>query len=329
MSELGELQPVDISKVWTREDEDFTPWLFEQENLNRLADVLNMKLKPVGREVEVGQYYADILCRNTADNSLVVIENQLRGTDHKHLGQALTYAAGLEATTIVWISAVFTDEHCNVLDLLNAITDEHYKFFGVEIELWQIGDSLPAPIFKLVSKPKDLNYTRSQDEQHAKRNDTSKNEFKKKKFLIGLSEYIVGRNSLVQSWKSTPVSFLNFIIGRSVFEMRMYPRFQNKSIAVRLYIFGPNAATYFHLLADQRQEIEREFDESLEWDELQGKNYSRISWSKSNRNLLDETDWQNQYEWIVTKLERFKEILSPHINKLNPVDWRPNFEEDE
>ena len=219
MSELGELQPVDIREIWTREDEDFTPWLFEQENLNRLASVLNMEFKPVGKEVEVGQFYADILCRNTADNSLVVIENQLRGTDHKHLGQALTYAAGLKATTIIWISTVFTDEHCDVLDLLNAITNENYKFFGVEIELWQIGDSLPAPIFNIVSKPKDLDCIGKQDLQHTKRNNTSRNESKKQKYLIGLSKYMVGRNNLVESEKSTPISYLKFNFGRSDFNI--------------------------------------------------------------------------------------------------------------
>ena len=323
MSELGELQPVDISKIWAREDEDFTPWLFEKENLNRLASVLDMRLKPIGKEVGVGQYYADILCRNIDDNSFVVIENQLRGTDHKHLGQALTYAAGLKATTIIWISTVFTDEHRDVLDLLNAVTNENYKFFGVEIELWQIGDSLPAPIFNIVSKPEDLNYTEKQDEQQAKHNNISTNQSKKQKFLIGLSKYMVGQNSLVQSGKPIPKSYLQFNFGRTDFKIRVYPRFSNKNnenILIVLYISGQNATTYFHLLADQRQEIEKEFGQSLGWDESHGENYSKISWTANCGDLLDETNWENQYEWIATILTRFKDIFTAYIKKLNTVD---------
>jgi hypothetical protein len=53
----------------------------------------------------------------------------------------LTYAAGLEAITIVWIAAHFTEEHRATLDWLNEITDERFQFFGVEVELWRIGNS--------------------------------------------------------------------------------------------------------------------------------------------------------------------------------------------
>ena len=51
--------------------------------------------------MEVGQFYADIVCRNITDNSLAVIENQLGETDHDHLGKILTYAAELSVVTIV------------------------------------------------------------------------------------------------------------------------------------------------------------------------------------------------------------------------------------
>ena len=70
-----------------------------------------------------------------------------------HLGQLLTYAAGLKAVTIVWVAQEFTDEHRATLDWLNEITNDKFNFFGVEIELFQIGESFPAPHFKVVSKP--------------------------------------------------------------------------------------------------------------------------------------------------------------------------------
>ncbi len=51
------------------------------------------------------------------------------------MGQLLVYASGLKAVTIVWIAHHFTDEHRATLDWLNAITDEEFQFFGLEIEL--------------------------------------------------------------------------------------------------------------------------------------------------------------------------------------------------
>ena len=50
------------------------------------------------------RFAADILARNPQDDSVVLIENQLEQTDHTHLGQIMTYLAGLEAQTVVWIA---------------------------------------------------------------------------------------------------------------------------------------------------------------------------------------------------------------------------------
>jgi hypothetical protein len=80
------------------------------------------------------------LCKNTADDSWVLIENQLERADHLHLGQLLTYATGIEAVTIIWVAERFTEEHRAALDWLNQIAGEKFAFIGLEIELWRIGD---------------------------------------------------------------------------------------------------------------------------------------------------------------------------------------------
>ena len=153
---LGRLEPVvDLRSIWATEDQDFTPWLAQSENLIILSDTLGMEVATEGTEQGVGPFRADILCRNTQDDSLVLIENQLERTDHNHLGQLLTYAAGLQTVTIIWVAAIFTDEHRAAVDWLNEITDERFRFFGLEIELWRIGDSVAAPKFNVVAKPNE------------------------------------------------------------------------------------------------------------------------------------------------------------------------------
>ena len=153
MSEFGNLKSIDLRRIWPSEDEDFTPWLFLENNLTRLADVLNMKLDPLEKEMKIGQFYADIVCRNTVDNSLVVIENQLGDTDHDHLGKVLTYAAGLRASTVIWVAAEFESEHSNTLNWLNENMDDHFQFFGVKLELIKVDTSHPTPKFTVITKP--------------------------------------------------------------------------------------------------------------------------------------------------------------------------------
>ena len=76
---LGALESVPLETVWPHEASNFTPWLGQPENLSILGNTLGMDLEPEDEEVAVGPFSADILCKNTADDTWVVIENQIDG----------------------------------------------------------------------------------------------------------------------------------------------------------------------------------------------------------------------------------------------------------
>lgn len=132
---LGKLEKVELRKIWKHEASEFTPWLAQEDNIRLLGDTIGIELGIESQEEQVGPFRADILCKDTANNNWVLIENQLEKTDHNHLGQLLTYAAGFDAVTIIWIAQKFTEEHRAALDWLNERTDENVTFFGLEIEL--------------------------------------------------------------------------------------------------------------------------------------------------------------------------------------------------
>ena len=156
---LGRLEQVELREAWSSESRDFTPWLAQEENLKLLGEAIGIELDLESQEKDVGPFRANILCKDTATDEWVLIENQLDRTDHSHLGQLLTYAAGLNAVTIVWIAERFTEEHRATLDWLNERTDEKINLFGLEIELWRIGDSPIAPKFNIISQPNDWSRT--------------------------------------------------------------------------------------------------------------------------------------------------------------------------
>lgn len=108
---LGRLEKVELRDVWKTEAQDFTPWLAKEDNLALLGNTIGLDLELEAVEKNVGAFRADILCKDTATNAWVLVENQVERTDHTHLGQLLTYAAGLNTVTIVWIAKRFTDEH--------------------------------------------------------------------------------------------------------------------------------------------------------------------------------------------------------------------------
>ena len=62
-----------------------------------------------------------------------MIENQLENTNHTHLGQVLTYLAGLEAQTVIWIAKEFQGPHLSVVRWLNSHTVDPFAFFAVKV----------------------------------------------------------------------------------------------------------------------------------------------------------------------------------------------------
>lgn len=132
---LSKLKKVELRDVWLNEAEYFTPWLASEENIKLLGDTIGIDLEVESQEKDVGPFRADILCKDTANDSWVLIENQLEKTDHPHLGQIITYAAGLKAVTIVWIAKQFTDEHGAAIDWLNEITDTGFKYYWEHLAL--------------------------------------------------------------------------------------------------------------------------------------------------------------------------------------------------
>jgi hypothetical protein len=105
--QLSRLRPLDPREVWVHEAHDFTPWLLA--NADALADVLGIDMELTAVEHPVGTFSLDLVGRDLTNSCVLMVENQLTATDHGHLGQLVTYAAGNEARTIVWMATPAPD----------------------------------------------------------------------------------------------------------------------------------------------------------------------------------------------------------------------------
>ena len=77
---LGRLERVQLRDIWETEDRDFTPWLAREEHLQILGDTIGLELELEAQEKDVGPFRADILCKNTLDDTWVLIENLIIST---------------------------------------------------------------------------------------------------------------------------------------------------------------------------------------------------------------------------------------------------------
>ncbi len=310
---LGKLEKLDLRNYWKKEDTDFTPWLAGEENIQLLSETIGIELEVQSQEEGVGPFRADILCLDTANNHYVLIENQLERTDHLHLGQLMTYAAGLDAVTIVWIAQRFTEEHRAALDWLNRITDDTFNFFGIEIELYRIGDSLPAPMFNIVSKPND--WAKSVKKSAASQNVTD-TKLLQQQYWQGLKDFMDDNKSFVKMQSPQPQHWTNAALGRSNFHLSATVNSREKTISIWLNITGNDAKENYDKLYEKAYERSTtEVSEEIIWDVMEGRKMSCVI-LKTSGDINQKTDWTNQFEWFKTHLEKFTRYFKPLIKNL-------------
>ncbi|MCB0200845.1 MAG: DUF4268 domain-containing protein [Anaerolineae bacterium] len=313
---LGRLEPVDPREVWSSEAADFTPWLARKENLALLGDVIGLELEPQATEQSVGPYRADIVCQDTATGSLVLIENQLERSDHTHLGQLLTYAAGLNTVTIVWIARRFTDEHRAALDWLNDISGSEINFFGLEVEVWRIGESNRAPKFNIATQPNDWIKTIA-SQRDAASGSLTQTQAWQLEYWTDVMTLLEENSRIIKPRKPRPQYWVDFAVGRTDFSLEAVVDARKRQVSVSLAITARDAKAFYHLLNRDKQVIETELGAPLTWQELPKKKSSYVSLYLKDVDLADRADWPRQQRWIMSQLEAFHRCFSPRVKSLD------------
>ncbi|MFN9237669.1 MAG: DUF4268 domain-containing protein [Planctomyces sp.] len=315
--QLGRLSRVELRKAWEKEDGDFTPWLALPENIGLLGEAIGLDLEVAAVEQAVGDFRADILCRDTASQSLVLIENQLERTDNRHLGQLITYAAGLQASSIVWVASRIRNEHRAALDWLNEHTAEQFSFFGLEVELWQIEKSKIAPKFNVVCKPNDWSRTITAVGQHGGAVVLSGSQQLQLDYWTGFREYLEEHAERITPTKAHPQGFMDFSLGRSGIWLAASIRVRMKGITALVVLGSQHAESHFRQLEKQRLRFDGKFGEPLEWRPLPERKHKHILIRLEDADPEDRKDWPRQHEWLRAKLDKLHETFSEAIKSLS------------
>ncbi len=310
---LGKFIKLDLREYWKKEDKDFTPWLAKEENIQLLSETIGIELEVKMQEDNIGPYRADITCVDTTNNHLVLIENQLEKTDHTHLGQLMTYASGLDAVTIIWIAQKFTEEHRSALDWLNRITEDTINFFGIEVELYRINDSLPAPMFNIVSKPNNwAKYVR----KSVSSQNLSETRLLQQEYWQSLKTFLEDNKSFVKLHSAQPQHWTNSAIGRANFYLSATVNSRENTLSIWLNIIGDDAeANYEKLYQIAYEKSLTEISPELLWDKMEGKKSSSVI-LKTDGDFSKRNDWPNQHAWFKEYLEKFHKYFKPLVKKV-------------
>jgi hypothetical protein len=310
VAKLGILEKVELRMIWPHEGHNFTPWL--AENIDKLGEVLGLDLEVISQEAPVGEFSVDIVAKDVNADSLVVIENQYGTTDHDHLGKLLTYASGIGAKTLIWITETLRDEHRQALEWLNVQTSEDTRFFAIEMEVLKIGESLPAHHFKVVVSPNNW----SKQAHSSVVGDTPRGEAYRAFFRV-LTDELRETYHFTNARATSPMNWYAYATGFS--GLTYAADFSSgKRVRVELYIDRGEQEEnkrLFEWLMGRKQEIEQKLGVALAWERLELKRASRIAYYQqgviedSSETLVETRQWMIQY------LLKLKQVFTPLLNE--------------
>jgi hypothetical protein len=308
MTELGRLERIDPRSVWVNEARDFTPWLLA--HADNLAEALGIDLELEAAEHPVGGYSLDLIGRDLTNDAVLMVENQLGDTDHSHLGQVLTYAAGTGAQTIVWIATSFREEHRQALDWLNQATDNETHFFGLELEVVRIGESLPAPLFKVVAEPNQWQ-KRVRTSARAATELTGKGAL----YVEFWTRFLERLHAEHPDWsRARAAGSANWFAMACPIKGGSYysATFSSGGIRFELYIdqgdADENERIFNHFL-ERREEMESLFGGQLSFERLEGRRASRIA-DYRDGDVAFKDNWESYIDWLFDAGSRMRAAVS-------------------
>lgn len=311
-SNFGEIKKVNVRTVWENEQYDFTPWLAEEENMAQLATALGLELEVEGHEVAVGPYSADILAKDVSTGRYVVIENQFGKTNHDHLGKLITYGSVLDVSTVIWLSENFTEEHQKALDWLNDHTVEDLDFYGVILELWQIDQSRPAVRFNVASRP---NVIVKQATAVKAMGQLTENQKTQLDFWTVFRGKLAAKKISKNPPGARPQYWYDISIGKTDICLSNIISIRESRIALRVYLRSKIADAALEQLQAQKDEIEKEIGEQLQWNPNPERKEKVISLS-IKADLNNREKWPEYCEWLVDRVAKFRKVFGPRIKKL-------------
>ena len=305
---LGKLKEVNIRDVWQHEQYDFSKWLSLPDNIQELGDTIGLSLTDVETEKFVGGYRCDIICKDEITGKNVLIENQLEPSDHDHLGKIITYASGLDAAVVIWIVQEAREEHASAIEWLNKHTDDDLAFFLIEIHAFTIGDSKPAPQFRIIEQPNEF---AKMVKEVSKNTDLNESQTYRLEFWNMFNTVIEERGKPFNKHKPSTDHWYTVAIGSSKCHISI--DLVNKENRIRVSLWIPNNKDLFDKLLVEKENIENEANIQFDWDRLDTKKASLICTYLEGLDFEKQDNYKDLMNQIIDYVVLFKKVFSKYI----------------
>lgn len=312
MPSLGTLKHLDVGeirKIWAREREDLSPWI--AENIEHLNEELELRMEIETSEEYIHGFRLDLAGTDALSKVPVIIEIQFGTSDHDHLGKLITYSAAKEAGIVVWIANDIHLAHRQAIHWLNEITPHDMVFYGVELKLLQIDDSLPAPSFRIVAEPPP-------PKRPPPPGEVSPRNQKYLDFFERLRANLLSLQPGFTRAKAQPQSWWSFSGGRTGFSLMGWFTVDEK-FRVTMYIDTGSKEqndAAFEQLREHRAAIEQGIGKELVWDPLPDKR-AAIAYVAVDATIDDdEQRLREVIDWAAPTIVDFRQVFGRFLKNI-------------
>lgn len=312
---IGKLESVDVRKLWVHEQYDFSAWLAKEANLSILGETLGISFTDVETEKFVGSYRCDIVAKDDNNkDKIVIIENQLERSDHDHLGKIITYASGLDASTIIWIVTNARTEHKSAIEWLNNNTISNITFFLIELKAYRIGDSLPAPKFEIAEMPNDFvkNANTKSGDKILNRSKAARYDFWTR-LIEYSSNSVESMLSILKNRKANTDDWMSISIGTSKAHLEI--KLSDKDHCIRIVLYISDDKELYYLLENMKEDIEKDAEHPLIWRNFDSLKKSEIIFEIPGLNFDDDSNYDDLMRDTLENIVRLKDIYIKYLKK--------------
>jgi len=310
---IKKIKKVPLREIWRKEDKDFTKWL--EENIDYLGDVLGFDISIISREGKVGPFNVDLYGEDNAGDK-VIIENQLEKTDHKHLGQIITYLTNLDANTAIWITKEPVEEHIKAIDWLNETTPDDISFYLIKLEAIKIGENSPAaPLFTIVKRP-----TKEKKQLGAEKKEYAGRHILRKSFWTQFINEMNKVNSMCSNVNPVTENWIGIGLGMSGVSMNLVV--SKKYARTEIYINRGDKEEnkkIFDLFYEMRNNVEKDFGGKLIWERMEDNVTSRIKYQLDDVDISEEQDWPKMNKFMIDGAERMHRASKEPIREIRKL----------
>ena len=290
---------------------------------------LRPRLRHRHRAKAAGNSYSLVPTAGRASPRLYKLSFRLPGRAGRGSGGCVTtFPAGLTVvsrspTTLRHRSAIVSGPGLRIVrnqDWLYTISTEDFGFFGIVLEAWRIGESLPAPRLRVEVKPD--NWSRSvQAARSSGLTDTQQ------AYLRFWGEFQPAFRDAYPDWTRSNVPrkehWMIFPSARSAllkYSAAFCRTAGGYGLRAEAYIDTGDRETTkeaFDGLREKQGQIEQTVGDELDWDRLDDKRASRISLYFPDRvRVTDEERWPEARTWLVQAMGKMRDAFDPILKEL-------------